>query len=105
MSLDVQLLRVLEDLGENELKHFKWFLGQPGILKDFPAIPKSRLERADRLDTVDEMVQMYGAESADVTMRVLSKIGRKDLVHHLAYTSASSKGKTLDGYKKEHLKI
>uniref|UniRef100_A0A667X7C5 B30.2/SPRY domain-containing protein n=1 Tax=Myripristis murdjan TaxID=586833 RepID=A0A667X7C5_9TELE len=83
MSLAVQLLSVLEDLREDEFRKFQWFLGDHDIQKDLPAIPKYKLDHADRLDTVDLMVQMYDAESAEVTKRVLSLMNRSDLVHHL----------------------
>uniref|UniRef100_A0A667WU39 Pyrin domain-containing protein n=1 Tax=Myripristis murdjan TaxID=586833 RepID=A0A667WU39_9TELE len=81
-----QLLYILEDLTEEDLKKFKWFLNQPDILEDFPAIPKSRLEKADRLDTVEEMVRIYGSDSVEVTKRVLIQMNRSDLVQRLAYT-------------------
>uniref|UniRef100_A0A667WJY4 Pyrin domain-containing protein n=1 Tax=Myripristis murdjan TaxID=586833 RepID=A0A667WJY4_9TELE len=73
------LLRVLEDLGNEELKEFQWFLQQSDILKDFRAIPKSRLEKADRQDTLDVMVQTYENDAVKVTQMVLSKMNRNDL--------------------------
>ncbi|XP_029922401.1 protein NLRC3-like, partial [Myripristis murdjan] len=79
------LLRVLEDLGEKELKSFKWFLQQPGILNELPAIPKSRLETADRQDTLDEMVKTYSEYTVEVTKRVLTQINKNDLVQQLAH--------------------
>ncbi|XP_029913861.1 uncharacterized protein LOC115363732 [Myripristis murdjan] len=105
MSLAVQLLSVLEDLREDELQKFQWFLRDHDILKDLPAIPLCKLDHADRLDTVDLMVQMYDAESAEVTKRVLSEIGRNDLIHHLAFTSASSKEILANCQRKLKLKL
>ncbi|XP_029923366.1 protein NLRC3-like [Myripristis murdjan] len=81
----VLLFRVLEDLGDKELKSFKWFLQQPGILNDLPAIPKSRLETADRQDTLDEMVKTYSEYTVEVTKMVLTQINKNDLVLQLAH--------------------
>uniref|UniRef100_A0A667XPV2 Pyrin domain-containing protein n=1 Tax=Myripristis murdjan TaxID=586833 RepID=A0A667XPV2_9TELE len=77
-----QLLYILEDLTEEDLKKFKWLLN---VLEDFPAIPKSRLEKANRLDTVEEMVRIYGSDSVEVTKRVLIQMNKNDLVQRLAY--------------------
>ncbi|XP_029913624.1 protein NLRC3-like [Myripristis murdjan] len=81
----VLLFRVLEDLGEKELKSFKCFLQQPGILNELPAIPKSRLETADRQDTLDEMVKTYSEYTVEVTKMVLTKMNKNDLVQQLAH--------------------
>ncbi|XP_071399234.1 protein NLRC3-like [Centroberyx affinis] len=82
------LLGTLEDLDNEEFKKFKWFLQQADILEGFPAIPKSRLEKADRLDIVDQMVQTYSEYTLDLTKEVLRKINRNDLVQHLSNTPA-----------------
>ncbi|XP_076608825.1 NACHT, LRR and PYD domains-containing protein 12-like [Chaetodon auriga] len=78
------LFGVLQDLGNEELKHFQWFLKQAGIVEGFPAIPKCQLEEADRQDTVDHMVQTYSPPGAlQITIEVLKKICRNDLVKRL----------------------
>ena len=70
-----QLLETLEDLGEQELKRFHWYLQNPELLDGFKAIRKCRLEKADRLDTVDVMVEMYTTEHVmEVTSSILEKI-------------------------------
>lgn len=79
------LFGVLQDLANDEFKNFQWLLKQPGVVKGFPAIPKSRLEEADRQDTVDRMVQTYSLPGAlDITVEVLKKIGRNDLVEQIS---------------------
>uniref|UniRef100_UPI003AACEB4B protein NLRC3-like n=1 Tax=Centroberyx gerrardi TaxID=166262 RepID=UPI003AACEB4B len=83
------LLGTLEDLGDEEFKKFKWFLQQDDILEGFPAIPKSRLEKTDRLDTVDQMVQTYSEYTLEVTKEVLMKINKNDLVQSLSNTSSA----------------
>ncbi|XP_071376413.1 apoptosis-associated speck-like protein containing a CARD [Centroberyx affinis] len=85
------LLETLEDLREEEFKSFKWFLNQADILEGFPAMRRSRLERADRMDTVDQMMQIYSQHSPEVTMKVLMKINRNDLAQFLSNTSSGPK--------------
>ncbi|XP_029922308.1 NACHT, LRR and PYD domains-containing protein 3-like, partial [Myripristis murdjan] len=81
----VLLLQVLKDLRNEELKEFKWFLQQPDILNELPAIPKSRLETENRHETLDEMVKTYSEYTVEVTKIVLSQINRNDLVEQLAH--------------------
>nr|XP_024656967.1 uncharacterized protein LOC112432719 [Maylandia zebra] len=60
-SVEEQLLNRLEDLGEEELKLFHWYL-EKGPGGDFTTIKKSRLENArkdGRHGTVDLMVETY----------------------------------------------
>uniref|UniRef100_A0A3Q0QX50 Caspase family p20 domain-containing protein n=1 Tax=Amphilophus citrinellus TaxID=61819 RepID=A0A3Q0QX50_AMPCI len=59
------------------LKYFQWCLQNVSESRDgFKPIKKSRLEKADRLDTVDLMVQMYNTKTAEVTEKILKKIKR-----------------------------
>ncbi|XP_053193805.1 NACHT, LRR and PYD domains-containing protein 3-like [Scomber japonicus] len=84
------LLETLDDLGDEEFKIFKWFLQQAEILEDFPAIRKSRLEKADRLDTLDLILQTYREQSVEVIKKVLKKINRNDLVQSLPSISSEA---------------
>ncbi|KAM4619120.1 protein NLRC3-like [Polymixia lowei] len=87
VKLVEHLFRTLQDLGGEELKEFQWFLCQGDILDGFPAIPKSLLEKVHRQDTVDQMVQTYGHQGAlKITLEVLGKINRNDLVQSLTNT-------------------
>ncbi|XP_071388901.1 NACHT, LRR and PYD domains-containing protein 3-like [Centroberyx affinis] len=86
-----KLLETLEDLGDEELKIFQWFLQQDDILEGFPAIRKSKVEKANRQDTVDQMVQTYNQHSLEVTKKVLMKINRNDLVQSLSNSSSEPK--------------
>ncbi|XP_071375297.1 NACHT, LRR and PYD domains-containing protein 3-like [Centroberyx affinis] len=90
------LLETLNDLGDEDFKSFRWFLQQGDILEGFPAIPKSQLEKADRLDTVDQMVQTYSENTLEVTKKVLMKINRNDLVQSLSNNSSGPKGDVSD---------
>ncbi|XP_051264982.1 NACHT, LRR and PYD domains-containing protein 3 isoform X2 [Dicentrarchus labrax] len=79
-----QLLRALKDLGDDELKEFKWYLQKSEVLERFPIIPRSRLDKADRPDTVDQMLQTYCENTLEVTKKVLRKLDRNDLVRILS---------------------
>ncbi|XP_044042745.1 E3 ubiquitin-protein ligase TRIM21-like isoform X2 [Siniperca chuatsi] len=88
-----ELWETLQELEENEFKHFKWFLKQDGILEGFSGIPAARLEKAERQNTVDLMVQKYhGPGALKVTLTVLEKISRNDLVQRLENSSSGPKG-------------
>uniref|UniRef100_A0A7N8XHG8 NACHT domain-containing protein n=1 Tax=Mastacembelus armatus TaxID=205130 RepID=A0A7N8XHG8_9TELE len=80
------ILDILEDLGEDEFKKFKWFLEQEGIRR-------SQLEGTRRHNTVSLMVQRYGLDGAvEETKKVLEKIPRKDLVQSLSDISSGPEG-------------
>ncbi|XP_071371544.1 protein NLRC3-like [Centroberyx affinis] len=86
-----KLLETLDDLGEEEFEKFKWFLEQDDSLEGFPAIKKRRLEKKNRQDTVDQMVQTYCGNTLEVTKKVLMKINRNDLVQSLSNSSSGPK--------------
>ncbi|XP_032364150.1 NACHT, LRR and PYD domains-containing protein 12 isoform X2 [Etheostoma spectabile] len=78
------LLNTLDDLKEDEFKKFKWYLQQPELLEGYPSIKVSKLETADRQDTVDVMVKTFHLHGAlKVTKKILEKINRRDLVQNL----------------------
>ncbi|XP_015239582.1 PREDICTED: pyrin-like [Cyprinodon variegatus] len=84
------LWKTLEDLTSDQFKQFKWLLKE-----DFPA---SRLEKADRQDTVDLLVQKYGCEEALRTSTlVLGKIYRNDLAQQLLKTNLKQTDKLENG--------
>ncbi|KAJ4945743.1 hypothetical protein JOQ06_023421 [Pogonophryne albipinna] len=80
------LLGTLESLGKKELKKFKWRLEEEVL--GFPGIPKSRLEKADQMDTVDLMLLYYDINTIKVTREVLKMIQRNDLEEKLSETSS-----------------
>ena len=94
-----QLLRTLEDLGSEELSTFQWFLLQAESSTSLPPISKSRLEHAGRPTTVDQMVQTYGSdvEALKITVDILRKMGRNDLVETLSNTELVPKGESGQG--------
>ncbi|XP_074472482.1 NACHT, LRR and PYD domains-containing protein 3-like [Sebastes fasciatus] len=78
------LLRTLKDLGGEDFREFKWYLQQPEVLEGFPAIPKSELETAERVVTVDQMFLTYSINTINVTKIVLVKMNQNDLVEKLS---------------------
>ncbi|XP_026196943.1 NACHT, LRR and PYD domains-containing protein 3-like [Anabas testudineus] len=85
-TCSVDLLRTLEDLGDEDFKKFKWYLYQKEALEDFPAIPKCRLENADRPETVTQLVQTYCRNTCKVAKMVLEKMDKNDLVENFSDT-------------------
>ncbi|GLD56862.1 uncharacterized protein AKAME5_000915500 [Lates japonicus] len=75
-----ELLKTLEELEDEEFDQFKSILQQPEILEGFSVIPKRRLDKATRQETVDQMVQNYNEQSVEVMKKVLKEINRNDLV-------------------------
>uniref|UniRef100_A0A8C7JQ57 Pyrin domain-containing protein n=1 Tax=Oncorhynchus kisutch TaxID=8019 RepID=A0A8C7JQ57_ONCKI len=76
------LLDILEELGRGDLKKFQWYINK-GV-EEFPSISEGQLEDADRLVTVDRMVQSYCDEGAvKITVEILRKMGRNDLAEEL----------------------
>uniref|UniRef100_A0A3P9DJL3 Pyrin domain-containing protein n=1 Tax=Maylandia zebra TaxID=106582 RepID=A0A3P9DJL3_9CICH len=75
-SVPLQLLEMLDDLGEEQLKRFHFYL-QNEPVGDFQTIKKSRLENADRLKTVDVMIQSYSDHAVEVATHENNKINTK----------------------------
>uniref|UniRef100_A0A3P8SUU4 Pyrin domain-containing protein n=1 Tax=Amphiprion percula TaxID=161767 RepID=A0A3P8SUU4_AMPPE len=75
------LFNILDDLDDDQLSKFQWFLQKPNNVQGLPAITKSRLQTLDRCKTVDVIVETYGLQRAvQVTRVVLEKISRNDLL-------------------------
>uniref|UniRef100_A0A8C9Z5Q0 Pyrin domain-containing protein n=1 Tax=Sander lucioperca TaxID=283035 RepID=A0A8C9Z5Q0_SANLU len=92
----VDLLNTLEDLKEDEFKQFKWYLQQQDLLEGYQSIKVSKLEKAERRDTVDVMVKTFHLHGAlKVTKNVLEKINRNDLVQSLPDTSSGPEGQSV----------
>ena len=87
------LLRTLENLGGEEFKKFKWHLEEE--VQGLPGIPESRLEKADRIDTVRLMLQHYDKNTIKVTRDVLKKIPRNDLEEKLSKFPSDPEGRSL----------
>lgn len=68
------ILKTLDQLGQDEFERFKWFL-------EYKGIAKSNLEHANRQQTVTVMVQNFRlSEALQVTNTLLKEISRNDLI-------------------------
>uniref|UniRef100_A0A8C9Z2H4 Pyrin domain-containing protein n=1 Tax=Sander lucioperca TaxID=283035 RepID=A0A8C9Z2H4_SANLU len=96
MMTAVDLFNTLEDLREDEFKQFKWWLQQQDLLEGYQRIKVSKLENADRQDTVDVMVNTFHLHGAlKVTKKVLEMIYRNDLVQSLPDASSGPEGQSI----------
>lgn len=92
--MEEQLWKTLQKLENEEFATFKWFLKQK-VLGSFSGIPVAQLQKADREKTVDLMVQKYQDSGAlEVTLLVLGKVSRNDLVKDLLEETKLFKGKS-----------
>lgn len=99
-TLEELLFETLEDLGDKELKTFKFHLHLPDMGDGFPPIKTCHLDNADRLDVASVMVQKYNQQAVEVTKKVLKKMSRNDLVLDL-----SNRSKGLNGNLHKYTKI
>ncbi|XP_078127413.1 interferon-induced very large GTPase 1-like [Sander vitreus] len=95
MSDKERILKILDDLSDEQFKKFKWILQDPEILVGFQVIPKNQLEYADRLDTVDKIIQTFSHQSVEVVKKVLKEIPRNDLVEKLSSISPGTQEPSL----------
>ncbi|XP_026016829.1 NLR family CARD domain-containing protein 3-like, partial [Astatotilapia calliptera] len=88
-AVKVQLLEMLNNLGDEELKHFQFYLhNDPG--DDFPKVFKRQLENADRLKTVTLVLQTYAGNELEVASSILKRMNEEALQkchRHLKFKS------------------
>ncbi|XP_074835629.1 uncharacterized protein LOC142002970 [Carettochelys insculpta] len=77
MATGEQLLRVLQELKEEEFKAFKFFLHHAALA---PLIPYGQLDGASCIRVAELLKQTYPREALEITGKVLHKIPRMDLV-------------------------
>lgn len=82
-SVPELLLATLNELVDEQLKTFQWFL-YSNVLDGFPHIPRARIAGVDRLSTVDLLVQTYNYDDAitvtlDILMRMKLKLWAETL--------------------------
>lgn len=95
--MEEKLWKTLQRLKGEEFKTFKWFLKNKD-LGSFSGIPVAQLETAERIETVDLMIQKYQDSGAlKVTLLILEKVSRNDLVEDLLEETKHFKGKSGSG--------
>ncbi len=73
------LLSSMEELVNADLKKFQWHL-----VNDHEHISKSEMEAADRLKTVDKLVECFTPEEAvKITVGILRKMNQNHLAERL----------------------
>eukprot|EP00063_Salmo_salar_P075090 XP_014049925.1 PREDICTED: protein NLRC3-like isoform X1 [Salmo salar] len=86
-SVPELLLATLNQLADDDLKTFKWYLKQhDGFISQMGlcAISKSQLENADREDTVDKMTETYSyADTLKISLEILRRINQNNLAEKL----------------------
>ncbi|XP_014049925.2 NLR family CARD domain-containing protein 3 isoform X5 [Salmo salar] len=86
-SVPELLLATLNQLADDDLKTFKWYLKQhDGFISQMGlcAISKSQLENADREDTLDKMTETYSyADTLKISLEILRRINQNNLAEKL----------------------
>ncbi|XP_030018970.1 uncharacterized protein LOC115439285 [Sphaeramia orbicularis] len=93
VSLKELLLDTLEELNNEEFMEFKWFL-KFETRHGFRPIPVHRLEHADRMDTVDRVVQNYDLKAVEISVAILQKMHQNQLVMKLTEVNSKDEVKT-----------
>ncbi|XP_014898822.1 NACHT, LRR and PYD domains-containing protein 3-like isoform X2 [Poecilia latipinna] len=84
MCEDEKLAGILDDIVDDEFRRFKWHL-EKETWNGMEPIKTSKLDRAERHDVVDLMVQKYQFAGAVMVMGIImEKINRNDLVKKLS---------------------
>ncbi|KAM7409401.1 hypothetical protein PAMA_001061 [Pampus argenteus] len=82
-QITVEIQQTLDNLLKDDLKMFHFYL-QEYTKSKHKAIPRSKLEGKDTMDTATLMTQCYGSnEALQVTQHILKQINQCDLVCHL----------------------
>ncbi|KAJ6654730.1 hypothetical protein lerEdw1_006593 [Lerista edwardsae] len=84
MDAEEGLLRIMEELPEDQLRAFVFYLGN---LSSLPSrIPRGKLSGATRVQVAELIAQHYPGQELDVTAEVLRKIPRMDLLKNCERT-------------------
>ncbi|XP_059194785.1 uncharacterized protein LOC131975959 isoform X2 [Centropristis striata] len=85
------LLETLNDLSDKELKKFKWILEETVMLKNLLSRMSPIRLTGERAELVDQMLDTFGQQSFDLTVDVVKKMNRIDLMHRLSEPSSGLK--------------
>uniref|UniRef100_A0A3Q2EBD3 Pyrin domain-containing protein n=1 Tax=Cyprinodon variegatus TaxID=28743 RepID=A0A3Q2EBD3_CYPVA len=81
MYSEENLSDFMDELTDDEFRRFKWHLKKE-TWNNIPPIKQAQLDKCDRLDTVDLMVQKYQLSGAATVMGIiLEKQSRNDLIN------------------------
>ena len=85
-----QLQDLLDELKTYEFKQFRETLNRPEKLQGFPKIPRSGLEKADRLDIVTLMASAYNANILHVAEVLFRNINRHDIADMISLVNKAA---------------
>ena len=71
---------ILDQLDDGAFRMFKRYLQEPSMLDGEKPVGRALLEKRDRGETADVIVENYPDVGDQIVAKVLSKIGRKDLL-------------------------
>ncbi|XP_006000762.2 NACHT, LRR and PYD domains-containing protein 3-like [Latimeria chalumnae] len=93
-SIKESILRVLDDLREEELKRFKTKLQDTPTKAGLGKIPRGKLEKADTIDVSELMTNHFPAAYAvEITVKILRDINKINLITEFQqYTEAETGG-------------
>ena len=87
------LFSTLKHLGDDDFDEFKWRL--QGKVLGFEGIQRSRIEGADRTQTVDQMFLNYSINTIKVTREVLKEMDKNLLEEKLSKITSEPTGRSL----------
>uniref|UniRef100_H3A7T5 NACHT, LRR and PYD domains-containing protein 3 n=1 Tax=Latimeria chalumnae TaxID=7897 RepID=H3A7T5_LATCH len=95
-SIKESILRVLDDLREEELKRFKTKLQDTPTKAGLGKIPRGKLEKADTIDVSELMTNHFPAAYAvEITVKILRDINKINLITEFQqYTEAETESST-----------
>lgn len=82
-TLHKLLMDTLDDLSNDNLDRFNFFLTDRGLLSGFKLIPEHKLKNANRTQILKTMMATYGHHTITVIKRVLEHVSRNDLLEKL----------------------
>ena len=78
-TLKGHMFDALEDLDNEQLNTFKWFLQQSENVEGFKPLSKASLQNAERTGIIDLITQSFSGKESQVMVNVLGKVKRNDL--------------------------
>ncbi|XP_061587527.1 NACHT, LRR and PYD domains-containing protein 3-like [Cololabis saira] len=105
-TVKMWLKDTLKNLDSSGLKEFQWYLNNAEESKDgFKPIELCYLENADRLDTVNLMMQRFSSKTREVAETILKKLKEKPDVQDDPVSPAGATGTVVEVCKKLKSKL
>ncbi|XP_067881106.1 pyrin-like [Heterodontus francisci] len=92
------LLKVLDELSEEDIERFKFYLTDD---TEFKSIPRGRLQGKSPVQLATLLQEHYAEQAPDISRKILLKIPRRDLVEMMFGDTRESEGRTQAQQKRE----